>query len=102
MAVSEERLSGAQYQEPDPLAFVYIKNERQDVAKAFLKIEEGRSRYRVSSIISDLIKLESVQEDVLRYPPVQVNMERDPDAVDEYTKMGWHEVKKPEVEDSVI
>ena len=101
MAVSEEQLSGAEYQEPEPSAHIHIEKTRPDVAKAFLGPIDGRPRFRVCSIDVKLIKLEPVQEDVLRYPPVQVQVERDPEATRRYIGMGWHEVKKQDPDDAI-
>ncbi|HET7528995.1 MAG TPA: hypothetical protein VFJ84_02085 [Candidatus Saccharimonadales bacterium] len=44
--------------------------------------------YRVAFIYGDEVKVEPLQEGVHRYPPVQVEVARDPDFIDRYIDMG--------------
>lgn len=44
--------------------------------------------YRIAFIEGDEVKVEPLQDGVLRYPPVQVGVPRDQDFIEEYTHMG--------------
>jgi hypothetical protein len=96
MSVSEERLSAAEYQEPEPWTYVSIDREDEAALGALLANEGDQPRFRVCAIDKDLIRLEPVRVEVLRYPPVQIQVGRDSKFIKEYVAMGWHEIPKPE------
>jgi hypothetical protein len=56
----------------------------------FLPVEEGKvhADERVAMIIGGILLVEPRQYGVLRYPPVQVDVKRDPGFIAEYVRMG--------------
>ena len=63
----------------------------------FLPVENGKvlADERVAMIIGGILLVEPRQDGVLRYPPVQVDVVRNPDFITEYVNMpptDWSEV----------
>jgi hypothetical protein len=63
---------------------------------AFIHLETGiiPKHYRLAMIIDKIWLFEPIQDGVLRYPPVQVDVPRNPDSIDDYVNMGptnWSE-----------
>lgn len=82
---SAETASGTnpqRYQEPGTLDVRYEPIEDTEAIRDWL--ENG---YRVRRIINRLISFEKLQEGVLRYPPVQVQVARDPEYIQAYINM---------------
>ena len=87
-----------EYREPSPSDFQIIETEQLGIrALANLK-----ATYRISRIDDEDVTWEPRQADVLRYPPVQVGIERDAKEIEAYVKMPptdlsfWHGDKATE------
>ena len=83
MAVVEKNFSGTEYQEPESNSYIY----HPLADKLGLVILEANG-FRVCAIHGQEVTLEPTQEGVLRYPPVQVDVDRSQEYIKEYIQMG--------------
>jgi hypothetical protein len=79
MAVPEifRKTETAQYQEPGPFDYRVIS--------IYEKVPDG---WRMSAIFGQIVQIEPEQEDVKRYPPVQVDVPRNREYIKQYINMG--------------
>ncbi|HVS79088.1 MAG TPA: hypothetical protein VHD84_02250 [Candidatus Saccharimonadales bacterium] len=80
MAVNEKISRSADYISPDERYMPRIPKE----AAAFICEELG---YRIAIDLGEEVKIEPLQDGVLRYPPVQVQVPRRPDYIERYVSM---------------
>ena len=83
MAIPEAAPGGAEYQEPNKDSFIRLPKEE---LAGQLAVESAG--YRVCAFDEISVTFEPLQDGVLRYPPVQVSVPRDPEYIQSYITMG--------------